>query len=351
MPAAHSESDALTATGFGCLQPTALTVTSRGFAAIPTSYSIDWTSISVADWEDRLARVRRLPVLQALPYARAMRSAKQQGARFGVIRIAGAEAGLLQLQEVGLAGRAIHLLSLDRGPAWFDGFGSLDHWHGFLDALNAEFPRRLGRRRRILPELTDTPAARDRLTAAGFLRQDGQPGYQTIWLDLDPTLDSLRAGLKQKWRNTLNKAERQGLAVEVDEAGDRIDWIVARYAADKQARDYPGPAPAFLAVLARAFAADGKCLVLTAARDGETVAAVLLLLHGRSATYQVGWSSPEGRTLGAPTLLLWNAVTWLQERGYHDFDLGGVNDRDAAGVKAFKAGLGGEEVRLVGQYR
>ena len=28
-----------------------------------------------------------------------------------------------------------------------------------------------------------------------------------------------------------------------------------------------------------------------------------------------------------------------------------INDRDAAGVKAFKAGLGGEEVRLVGQYR
>ena len=37
------------------------------------------------------------------------------------------------------------------------------------------------------------------------------------------------------------------------------------------------------------------------------------------------------------------SVMLLQEReGFRDFDLGGVNDRDAAGVKAFKAGLGGD---------
>ncbi len=318
---------------------------------MPNGCTIDWTPLSVADWQDRLARIRRLPVLQALQYAAAMRAAKQQGSRWGVIRIDGAEAGLLQLQEVGLAGRAIHLLSLDRGPVWFEGAGSLDHWQSFLEALNATFPRRLGRRRRFLPEIADTPAARDRLAAGGFRRQQNVPGYQTIWLDLTPAVDTLRAGLKQKWRNTLNKAERQRLSVEIDETGDWLDWIVMRYAADKKARDYPGPEPAFLATLAEAFAIHRTCLILTATRDGETVAAVLLLLHGRSATYQVGWSSPDGRKLGAPTLLLWRSVSLLRERGYRDFDLGGVNDRDAAGVKSFKAGLGGEEVRLVGQYR
>ena len=189
------------------------------------------------------------------------------------------------------------------------------------------------------------------LATAGFRRYSTLPGYQTIWLDLTPDLDRLRAGLKQKWRNTLNKSERQELLVEIDEAGDRLDWISARYAEDKKARDYPGPEPTFLTALARAFAADRKCLVLTAAKGDDPIAAVMLLLHGRSATYQTGWSSHDGRKLGAPSLLLWRSVMLLRERGYRDFDLGGVNDRDAAGVKAFKAGLGGEEVRLVGQYR
>ena len=322
-----------------------------GPTAISESCTLDWISPSIAEWEDRLSRIRRLPVLQSLPYARAMRSAKQQGARWGTIRIGGTEAGLLQIQEVGLAGRTVHLLSLDRGPVWYDGFGSLDHWRLFLEVFNAQFPRRLGRRRRFLPEIADTPAARDRLAATGFQRQSNVPGYQTIWLDLTPAIDTLRAGLKQKWRNTLNKSERQDLVVEIDEAGDRLDWIAARYAEDKKARDYPGPDPAFLTALARSFTADRKCLILTASRGGEPAAAVMLLLHGRSATYQVGWSSPEGRKLGAPTLLLWRSATLLRERGYRDFDLGGVNDRDAAGVKAFKAGLGGEEVRLAGQYR
>ena len=322
-----------------------------GPTAISESCTLDWISPSIADWEGRLSRIRRLPVLQSLPYARAVRAAKQQGARWGTIHIDGTEVGLLQIQEVGLAGRAVHLLSLDRGPVWFEGAGSLDHWRAFLEAFDAEFPRRIGRRRRILPEIADTGATRDLLSSAGFRRQPGIPGYQTIWLDLAPAVEALRAGLKQKWRNVLNKAERQDLAVEIDETGDRLDWIVARYAADKKARDYPGPEPGFLIALSRAFAADRKCLILTATEKGEAVAAVLLLLHGRSATYQVGWSGPEGRKLGAPTLLLWNAVTLLRDRGYRDFDLGGINDRDAAGVKAFKAGLGGEEVRLVGQYR
>ena len=319
--------------------------------AIPSPCTIDWNTLSTSEWQDRLARVRRLPVLQALTYAQALRSSRQIGARWGLIRIGGREAGLLQLQEVGLAGKAIHLLTLDRGPVWFEGAGSLDHWRQFLATFAAEFRPRLGRRRRVMPELADTAAARDILTAGGFRRQDSIPGYQTIWLDLDPPLEVLRANLKQKWRNTLNKSERQGLTVEIDEAGHHLAWLTTCYAQDKKARNYPGPELAFLSVLGRSFAAGGGLLILTASLDTARIAGAMVLLHGSSATYQVGWSTVEGRKLGAPSLLLWHAITRLKARGIRDFDLGGVNDRDAAGVKAFKAGLGGSEVRLVGQYR
>ncbi len=312
--------------------------------------TIDWNTLSVADWEERLSRIRRLPVLQALPYARAMRASKQMNARWGLIRIDGVEMGLAQIQEVGLLGPAIHLLTLDRGPVWFDGAGSLDHWRALLETFNAAFPRRIGRRRRFMPELAETDASRKMLADAGYRRNNGVPGYQTIWLDLTPELDGLRAGLKQKWRNTLNKSERQGMNVEIDDGGDSLDWLTQRYAEDKKARDYPGPSPAFLLSVGRSFAADGKLTIISAMKGGTCQAAAMLLLHGRSATYQTGWAGPEGRKLGASNLLLWNAVTELKARGIRDFDLGGINDRDAAGVKAFKSGLGGTEVRLVGQF-
>lgn len=312
--------------------------------------TIDWNTLNVADWEERLAGIRRLPVLQALPYARAVRSSKQMSARWGLIRIDGAEAGLLQIQEVGLLGPAIHLLTLDRGPVWFDGAGSLDHWREFLETFNGAFPRRIGRRRRFMPELAETDATRKMLADAGFRRNSALPGYQTIWLDITPDPERLRAGLKQKWRNTLNKSERQGLTVEIDDGTSRLDWLTKRYAEDKKARDYPGPKPAFLLSVGRAFATDGKLIILAAMKDGTPQAGAMLLLHGGSATYQTGWAGAEGRKLGASSLLLWHAVTELKARGIRDFDLGGINDRDAAGVKAFKAGLGGTEVRLVGQY-
>ncbi|NNG05869.1 MAG: GNAT family N-acetyltransferase [Inquilinus sp.] len=312
--------------------------------------TIEWNTLSTAGWQERAGRIRRFPLLQDLAYARAMRASRQLSARWGLIRIDGAEAGLAQMLEARLFGEAIHLLTLDRGPVWFEGYGGLDHWRAFAAAFAERFPRRIGRRRRFLPELEDTPAARDLLVAAGFHRQAGVPGYQTLWLDLTPGLDALRAGLKQKWRNTLNRAERHDLAVQNDEGRGILPWVLARYAADRKARGYPGPAPGFLRALGGAFAPEGRLLILTAAKDRPVVAAVVLVLHGTAATYQIGWSSEQGRRLGAPSLLLWRAVEGLKARGIRDFDLGGVNDRDAAGVKAFKAGLGGREVRLVGQY-
>ena len=93
-----------------------------------------------------------------------------------------------------------------------------------------------------------------------------------------------------------------------------------------------------------------EAVIFNAMEGDEVVAAILVFLHGSSATYQVGWTTGAGRKLGAHHQLLWRAVVQLKERGVLDFDLGGINDDGAAGVKKFKQGLGGKEVRLVGFF-
>src|SRR5690606_1466555 len=125
----------------------------------------------------------------------------------GLIRIDGVEAGLVQMIEVRALGGALHAVMIDRGPLWFDGFGGPAQFSAFTEALNAAFPRRIGRRRRFIPEFEHAGEI------AGFKKSASLP-YQTIWLDLCQSEEDLRAGLKSKWRNALRKAEKAGLHIE-----------------------------------------------------------------------------------------------------------------------------------------
>lgn len=91
-------------------------------------------------------------------------------------------------------------------------------------------------------------------------------------------------------------------------------------------------------------------LTLRADHQGERVAAMMFLLHGSAATYQVGWSNDTGRQFNAHNLLLWHAIEALQQRGVRLLDLGGVNTQRSAGIARFKLGTGGRVLTLAGTY-
>ena len=160
-----------------------------------TQCTIDWTPMKPSEWDERFGRVRRPTLLQHYPYAKAERVINQRGARHGVIRIGGQEAGLVQLGEVGLMRKLVHVVNLDRGPLWLPGFDRPENAALFFRALAQEFPKRFGRKTRILPELEDTGPNRQLMEMAGFARNDRYQGYETIWVDLRPEPERLRAKL------------------------------------------------------------------------------------------------------------------------------------------------------------
>lgn len=311
--------------------------------------AIHWNTLSTDQWDERFARIPRSNLLQSYDYAKAHCPLERQKARWGLIEIDGREAGLIQILEASLLWNLFHAVMIDRGPLWFDGFGNAMHVKRLFAELARQFPARRGRKRRILPEIADGPAIRKMLEQNGLTRLD-RPGYETIWLDLTPPLEDLRVGLKSNWRNKLNKAERAGLSVSTDISGAVLAWLLATYDRDKTERDYGGPSPAFLRNYLPLLAGKDRLIVLRALIDGEPAAFISLAIHGRSATYLAGWSSPAGRDAAAHHLLLWQGVKMLQNRGIKELDLGGVNDEDAKGIKTFKEGLGGTVVCLVGHY-
>lgn len=301
-------------------------------------------------WEGHFRSIRRSTLLQHYPYAQANRAANRIGTRHGIIKIDGSCAGLVQLAEVGIVKNLLQAVSLDRGPLWFNGFGSPDQVAAFFRTFSQEFPKRIGRKIRLLPEVRDSDAYRTAISTSGYTRRSGFDGYQTIWLDLTKTEEKLRAGLNGKWRNILSKSERSNLVIADDWTGARSLPFLKAYEKDRQEKKYDGPPMDLLIALLKFMVPRREAVILSAAKDGRDVAGILILLHGTSATYQIGWTTADGRKLGAHHQLLWRAMVQLKAKGITDFDLGGINDESAAGVKKFKQGLGGECVKLAGFF-
>ena len=308
--------------------------------------TIEWNGLDRIGWERKFLTLRRSTLLQSYDYARAVAPLYGQRPRWGLIFIDGREAGLVQILEAGFLG--LHAFTLDRGPLWFDGFGGVAHLKAFFDALNRIFPARFGRKRRIIPEIPDSPAASGILKQCG-LRYHG-PKYTTAWLDLTQDPESLRAGMKNNWRSHLNKVEQNALVLDWSEPLQSLPFLAEAYRLDRVERGYGGPDAKMVRALGQQAGQSGNLLIGRALLNGRDVAAIMILCHGRSATYQIGWGDEDGRKYGGHYRLLWAALGVMKEKGIRDFDLGGINDDQAAGVSAFKDGLGGQRVTLAGLY-
>jgi len=310
-----------------------------------------WNELSAPQWNERFLRITRAPITQSVPYAMAAAKLYGQRPKWGVIVIGGQEAGLVQMMEAGILWNAIHAVIIDRGPLWFDGFGAAGHISLFWQAINTQFPQRFMRKRRFIPEMMDGMAAQSVLQGAGLTHQAGS-AYQTLWMNLRGSEDDLRAGLKKNWRGSLQKSERQSLSIDwSDDGGAGLEAFLQYYALDKAARGYSGASVKMMGHLGHAFATksptiEGRAInnvvIARVMQDGQPLAAALIFIHGNSATYQAGWCTDKGRDVCANHMVLWQAALRLKASGITDFDLGGVNDETAAGIKKFKEGLIGK---------
>jgi len=310
-----------------------------------TTLNIEWNVLLLDDWQERFNQIPCSNILQSYQYAQAAAKVLKQRARWGLIKIGDQEAGLVQIQEAGILWNLIHAVILDRGPLWFDGFGGAAHIKMFFDEFNKQFPNRLGRKRRIMPEVEAGATAEALLKQTGLIKKEEQSPYQTLWWDLNEDAPDLRPN----WRGSLKKAQKANLDIEWDDQGRFYPELRAHYAADKAIRGYGGASPQFLDALARFSTQANPMIIGKASMNGAMIAAIMFLKHGQSATYQVGWSSDVGRQNCAHHLLLYGGRDVLQKYGVKQLDLGGINDENE-GLKKFKQGTGARLSQLIGFY-
>lgn len=158
---------------------------------------------------------------------------------------------------------------------------------------------------------------------------------------------TMRAAMQGKWRNRLNRSAAHRLHIRRLPL-EPAHWLLSTEARQAREKRYRTLLPAFIAAFARAN--PGAALIWEARHAHQPVAAIAILRHGPTATWQIGVSLPQGRALSAMNALLWEAMRWLARNGHSHLDLGMLNSDAAPGLTRFKLGTGAHLHRLGGTW-
>jgi lipid II:glycine glycyltransferase (peptidoglycan interpeptide bridge formation enzyme) len=259
--------------------------------------------------------------------------------------IAGAQLLLRRLPLVGW-----HLAYVPRGP-----LGDLDD-PAIREAL-VKAIRALGREERIATVRADPEARLDTPYGRGLLEPPWRaaPKVQpptTRVIELTAGEEALRANLKRKHRQYVNKAERAGITVErfdgstsADVIGPALADFNRIYRLTAERAGFVARRPFYYERVWSIFAPTGRVRLSFAVMDGERVATLFHFTCGDRAVESYGGMTDAGAEARANYLLKWAAIADFAREGFAVYDMWGLA---TGGIRQFKEGFGGEEIEYVG---
>jgi len=305
------------------------------------------SGISRPSWERIYRAAERPPIEQSWAYGQALETAYRRKVERVIALSGDDEIGVAQLctwLQVGPFG----LTTVTRGPVMSAAAGTRELESAMMKEMASRYRKWEGRFLMLSPEHADRDEATSMLASIGLRRVI--TGYTTSWLDLRPEASAIRNGMDHGWRDGLRQGEARVKRVVIENGGWNLRWLVDRHESERKARKLSMPAGALVSALVDSLPRKQDALVATAIEGGEPIASVLVIRHGRAATYFASHSNAEGRKRRAHHVLLWRAIERLREDGVAWLDLGGLDGKTMSGVTRFKLGLGGSVVTLTGSY-
>jgi peptidoglycan pentaglycine glycine transferase (the first glycine) len=216
----------------------------------------------------------------------------------------------------------------------------------------------LGRDERLATVRADPETGPDDAYGAALLSAPWRAarGIQAPWtrlVDLTRDEEELRRDMRGKHRQYVGKARREGVVVERIDGPDVDSASIRAALADfyrivhvtARRTGFTMRLPAYYERAWQEFAPGGRCRLYFARQDGERVATIFHFLCGRRAVEAWGGMVDAAAPTRANYLLKWHAMMDLRNDGYRAYDMWGIAN---AGIRQFKEGFGGDEVRYVG---
>ena len=242
------------------------------------------------------------------------------------------------------------------GPLWQrkEGDKNSEHFQHLMKALKDEYALRRGLLLRITPHYAEIEGNNDIcliLKNEGFNKDASSSRYRTFLVDISPTLPEIRKQLDQKWRNQLNRSEKNNLTI-VEGNSDKLyhNFLNLQNEMLKRKKYEPGLDYREFMEIQKDLPEPLKMRVIICEYEGEPVTATIGSAIGNTGIYLLGATGDKGLQLKGAYLSQWLMIRWMKEQGCHWYDLGGINAEKNPGVYHFKAGLSGRDVHHIGQF-
>jgi lipid II:glycine glycyltransferase (peptidoglycan interpeptide bridge formation enzyme) len=223
-----------------------------------------------------------------------------------------------------------------------------------LRTIKREFAQKKGLFVRLTPHIIDRETDANLISVfreEQFKQNSEASRYRTFLIDLSSSLPDLRKKLDQKWRNQLNRSEKNGLTVHEGSSSTLYQAFMKLQKEMQERKNYiPGVDYDEFKDVQESLSDSQKMRCVLCEHEGEPVTATIATAIGDTGIYLLGATGDKGLQLKGAYLSQWLIIKWLKERGCKYYDLGGINPENNPGVYHFKAGLSGEDVSHIGQY-
>jgi len=198
------------------------------------------------------------------------------------------------------------------------------------------------------PEWND--ALNSGLVQIGFEPTAAAEPHRTLLLPVEGDLGEIRKRLNAKWRNHLNRSEREHIEVRVGSDTEFLDRFAALFEefVVRKGFDVGAYGADFYQRIQRDLPDRERYVVLLAEREGQLLAGHVTSMLGDTCVSLLAATSPEALKCKASYLIQWRTIECARERGCVSYDQGGIDPEGNPGVYSFKSGLSGTDVCAAG---
>ena len=244
------------------------------------------------------------------------------------------------------------------GPIWKPRNQTPDPTN-FRQAIRALRNEYVCRRRlilRIFPVLYDYNSQKytDILAQEGYNPIPEEKPGRTLIMDIEQPLEEIRKKLDQKWRNCLNRSERNNLDVIEGTDDDLFADFIRLYRVMMYRKKFKEPNDINeFRMIQRDLPHEHKMRILLCRSDGVSSAGVICTVLGDTGIYLFGATNNEGMTNKGSYLLQWKAIQFMKNSRCRYYNLNGINPEKNPGSYHFKGGLSGkngQDVLYLGRF-
>lgn len=236
------------------------------------------------------------------------------------------------------------------GPLWqnreleFD----LGYFRQTIRALRNEYVSRRGFVLRIKPCLfrEGTLPYHSVLREEGYSFVSSESEKRTLLMDLTPSLEVLRKGFDPKWRNHLNRADKNRLEILEGKDDDLFGIFLDIYKDLVNRKGFPLPNDIHrYREIQKGLPDDQKMMIILCYANGRPGAGAICHSIGDTGITLFRATNETGMESGGSYLVQWRILEWAKGRHCVHYDLNGINPASNPGTYRFKSGVSGKNGR------